>query len=89
MTEHLDPSRRKALAVLGAISMAPLQGWAQAFPGKPIKDWPARIAPGGVSQQHCMTMDWSATLLDAAGVNAAPDDATVSLGYGAKDMPQR
>ena len=37
MTEYLYPSRRKALAVLGASSLAPLQGWAQAFPGKPIK----------------------------------------------------
>ena len=37
-----------------------------------IAHWPARIAAGGVSEQHCMTMDWSATLLDAAGVDAAP-----------------
>ena len=36
-----------------------------------IAQWPAVIAPGGVSEQHCLTMDWSATLLDAAGV--APD----------------
>lgn len=36
-----------------------------------IAHWPAVIAPGGTSAQHCMTMDWSATLLDAAGV--APD----------------
>jgi arylsulfatase A-like enzyme len=36
-----------------------------------IAHWPALIAPGGVSAQQCMTMDWSATLLDAAG--AAPD----------------
>ena len=33
-----------------------------------IAHWPARIAPGGISTQHCMTMDWSATVLDAAGV---------------------
>jgi arylsulfatase A-like enzyme len=38
-----------------------------------IAHWPARIAPGGLSEQHCMTMDWSATLLDAAGVAPAPD----------------
>ncbi len=38
-----------------------------------IAHWPARIAAGGVSAQPCMTMDWSATLLDAAGV--APDPA--------------
>jgi arylsulfatase A-like enzyme len=38
-----------------------------------IAHWPAVIGQGGVSQQHCMTMDWSATMLDAAGVPAAPD----------------
>ena len=36
-----------------------------------IAHWPAVIAPGGVSKQHCMTMDWSATLLDLGG--ATPD----------------
>ena len=35
-----------------------------------IVQWPAVISPGGVSTQHCLTMDWSATLLDAAGVAA-------------------
>ena len=35
-----------------------------------IAHWPAVIAPGGASAQHCMTMDWSATMLDAAGVQA-------------------
>ena len=38
-----------------------------------IAQWPAAIAPGRVSRQHCMTMDWTATVLDAAGVVAAPD----------------
>ena len=38
-----------------------------------IAHWPAVIAPGGESTQQCMTMDWSATMLDAAGVSAAPD----------------
>ena len=38
-----------------------------------IAHWPAVIAPGGQSRQSCMTMDWSATMLDAAGVSAAPD----------------
>jgi arylsulfatase A-like enzyme len=38
-----------------------------------IAHWPAVIAPGGVTDQQCMTMDWSATMLDAAG--AAPDPA--------------
>jgi arylsulfatase A-like enzyme len=35
-----------------------------------IAHWPAAIAAGGQSDQLCMTMDWSATLLDAAGVAA-------------------
>ena len=38
-----------------------------------IAHWPAGIAAGGVSAQHCMTMDWSATMLDLAGVKAHPD----------------
>jgi arylsulfatase A-like enzyme len=38
-----------------------------------IAHWPAQIAAGGTSEQHCMTMDWSATFLDAAGVAPAPD----------------
>jgi arylsulfatase A-like enzyme len=38
-----------------------------------IAHWPAVIAAGGVSEQQCMTMDWSATLLDAAGVDPHPD----------------
>ena len=33
-----------------------------------IAHWPAVIAPGRESTQPCLTMDWSATLLDAAGV---------------------
>lgn len=37
-----------------------------------IAHWPAVIAPGTESRQLCMTMDWSATILDAAGVPAAP-----------------
>jgi arylsulfatase A-like enzyme len=37
-----------------------------------VARWPRAIAPGRVSAQHCMTMDWSATVLDAAGVAAAP-----------------
>jgi arylsulfatase A-like enzyme len=35
-----------------------------------IAHWPMGIAPGGISQQNCMTMDWSATMLDVAGVAA-------------------
>ncbi len=37
-----------------------------------IVHWPAVVAPGGTSTQHCLTMDWSATVLDAAGVAADP-----------------
>ncbi|MCU0965558.1 MAG: sulfatase-like hydrolase/transferase [Burkholderiaceae bacterium] len=38
-----------------------------------IAHWPAVIPAGAASAQHCLTMDWSATLLDAAGVTAHPD----------------
>ena len=38
-----------------------------------IAHWPAVIAPGGVSAQTCMTMDWSATMLDAGGAAAHAD----------------
>ena len=37
-----------------------------------IAHWPAVIRPGGTSRQLCMTMDWSATMLAAAGVAAHP-----------------
>ena len=41
-----------------------------------IAHWPSVIAPGGsasqTSTQHCLTMDWSATMLAAAGVAADP-----------------
>jgi arylsulfatase A-like enzyme len=34
-----------------------------------IVHWPRGIAsPGRVSDQHCLTMDWTATILDVAGV---------------------
>ena len=38
-----------------------------------IAHWPAVIAPGGVSQQHCLTMDWSATMLELAGAKPHAD----------------
>jgi arylsulfatase A-like enzyme len=38
-----------------------------------IAHWPAVIPAGGVSEQHCMTMDWSATLLDIGGGRPHPD----------------
>ena len=37
-----------------------------------IAHWPALIPAGTTSDQLCMTMDWSATVLDAAGVAAHP-----------------
>ncbi|WP_213953343.1 sulfatase-like hydrolase/transferase [Variovorax sp. dw_954] len=37
-----------------------------------IAHWPSTIRPGGESAQHCMTMDWSATMLDVAGATADP-----------------
>ncbi|RYY72469.1 MAG: twin-arginine translocation pathway signal protein, partial [Comamonadaceae bacterium] len=37
-----------------------------------IAHWPAAIAPGGTTAQQCMTMDWSATMLEAAGAKANP-----------------
>ena len=38
-----------------------------------IAHWPAVVPAGHVSAQHCMTMDWSATLLDVGGGSAHPD----------------
>jgi arylsulfatase A-like enzyme len=37
-----------------------------------IARWPRTIRPGGVTAQHCLTMDWTATMLDVAGVAADP-----------------
>ncbi len=37
-----------------------------------IAHWPAVIAPGGVSQQACLTMDWSATMLEIGGAAIDP-----------------
>jgi arylsulfatase A-like enzyme len=37
-----------------------------------IAHWPAVVRAGGVSAQHCMTMDWSATVIEAAGARADP-----------------
>jgi len=38
-----------------------------------IAHWPAVIPPGTVSDQHCLTMDWSATMLELGGAPALPD----------------
>jgi arylsulfatase A-like enzyme len=41
-----------------------------------IVHWPRGLGvPGAVSAQHCMTMDWTATLLDIAG--AKPPEGTI------------
>jgi len=37
-----------------------------------IAHWPAVIAPGSLSAQHCMTMDWSATLLELGQATTSP-----------------
>ena len=38
-----------------------------------IAHWPKGIPAGGVSAQHCMTMDWSTTLLDIGGGQPHPE----------------
>jgi arylsulfatase A-like enzyme len=35
--------------------------------------WPGRIAPGGVSTQPIITMDWTPTFLELAGADPSPD----------------
>lgn len=37
-----------------------------------VAHWPAVINPGSVSPQHCMTMDWSRTLLETGGGDPDP-----------------
>jgi len=37
-----------------------------------IAHWPSVIPAGSTSDQHCMTMDWSRTMLDAAGAQQHP-----------------
>lgn len=56
-----------------------------------IAHWPAAIPAGTVSTQHCMTMDWSATLLEAGGGQADPDWPLdgVSLLHVLRDPTQR
>jgi arylsulfatase A-like enzyme len=38
-----------------------------------IAHWPAVIPAGHVSEQHCLTMDWSATMLALGGASAPAD----------------
>lgn len=37
-----------------------------------IAHWPAVLTPGSVSPQLCMSMDWTATMLEAGGIAADP-----------------
>ena len=38
-----------------------------------IAHWPAAIAPGGVTDQQCLTMDWSATMVELGGAQPHTD----------------
>jgi arylsulfatase A-like enzyme len=38
-----------------------------------IAHWPKGIPAGGVTAQHCLTMDWSATMLEIGGGTPHPD----------------
>ena len=38
-----------------------------------VAHWPSVIKPRSISNQLCMTMDWTATILDAAGIKNFPD----------------
>ena len=35
--------------------------------------WPVRVAAGGITRQHAITMDWVPTMLEAAGVAPHPE----------------
>jgi arylsulfatase A-like enzyme len=56
-----------------------------------IAHWPAVIPPGSESDQHCMTMDWSATMLEIGGDRPHPDYPLdgVSLAALLRDPAQR
>ena len=41
-----------------------------------IAHWPAVIKAGQVSEQHCLTMDWSETMIAAGGARSRTDDAS-------------
>jgi arylsulfatase A-like enzyme len=47
-----------------------------------VAHWPAVIKPGGVSTQHCMTMDWSTTMVALGGgqlpAEYAPDGVSLA-----------
>jgi arylsulfatase A-like enzyme len=44
-----------------------------------IAHWPAVIKAGQVSAQHCLTMDWSETMLAAGGASIRPTNAAQAL----------
>ncbi len=46
-----------------------------------IAHWPARIAPGDTSEQLCMTMGWTATMLAAAAAAAAAAGVAADPGH--------
>lgn len=56
-----------------------------------IAHWPSGIPAGSVSRQHCMTMDWSATMLELGGGRPHPDYPLdgVSLAAVLRDPAQR
>jgi len=56
-----------------------------------IAHWPALIAPGGESRQACITMDWSATMLELGGAAPHPDYPLdgVSLSAVLRDASQQ
>ena len=56
-----------------------------------IAHWPAVIPAGSVSEQLCMTMDWTATMLDIAGARADANHALdgVSLADVLRDPARR
>ena len=39
-----------------------------------IVRWPKVVAPGNVTQQHAITMDWAVTMFDIAGIERATTD---------------
>jgi len=57
-----------------------------------IVHWPAGIeAQGVVSEQHCITMDWTVTMLELAGLAAKPDHpfdgVSMQPSFDAEAMP--
>ncbi|MGZ5287017.1 MAG: sulfatase-like hydrolase/transferase [Flavisolibacter sp.] len=64
--------------------MGPLRGkkmtlWEGGIRVPAFASWPGRISAGQVTDQKIITMDWSATILDAAGVKVLSDLDGVSL----------